>query len=113
MSSVLNEMATSGAGPPRIDWVILSSSWLPTFWIVMFGWRAWKPAMTWPRPFSSRSEKALQTVTVAFWLLDGSGVGAGEPEPTPVHPARVRGTAMIAAATANGLFMVLLVGAGR
>ena len=93
MLSVVNEMATSGGVPPRIDWVILSSSWLPTFLIVMLGCALWNSSITAPRPFSSRSAKLLQTVSVTFWSAAGAGAAADVDEPVPEQAVRLASAA--------------------
>src|SRR4051794_5992466 len=62
--SVLNDSATSGALPPRIDLMILSSSMPPTLLIVTFGcavWNRWSALVKIP---SSRPVKPLHTVRV-------------------------------------------------
>src|SRR5665647_52324 len=107
MLSVVNEMATSGALPPRMAWVILSSSWLPTFLMVMFGCAAWNLSRADPSPASSRSAKSLQTVIVTFLSLGGGAAAWVElVDPTPLQAVAVSVTASPSTTAVVAFFIV-------
>src|SRR3954451_11059659 len=68
--SAVNDWATSGALPPRIAAMILSSLTPPTTLTVIHGWLSWKSATACLTTPSSRSVKPFQRVIVTgSWLV--------------------------------------------
>ena len=87
MLSAEAESATSGALPPRIAAMILSSLIPPTLSTVTFGYFFSKAAMFWLKTPSSRFVNPLQTVTVAGSFLSNVWASPELPESPPPHAA--------------------------
>src|SRR5919201_49546 len=99
--SAVNDCAASGALPPRIAAMILSSLIPPTLLTVIHGWVAWKAATAWLTTPSSRLVKPFHNVMVTgLWLavVPAACVLVDDLSPPPPHAASARAAENAAAA---------------
>src|SRR6185437_13394258 len=107
MSSAVNDSATSGALPARIDLMILSSSTPPTFFTVIHGYLVWNVSSVLPRMPSSRPVKPLHMVTVTgVWsVVAAAGAVAELLLLPPLPPQAARPAAATVTAAMSGTIL--------